>query len=203
MNRNQSAPKKKTAPKVTKTPAEVAPDATKKENQIMIDPSCTILIATKSEEFFPKRTTAWSAMLDLKSTEKRTIKAWTAVKIPVGIKTLFPKQFIGKIYARSSMFDHGLMLANWVGIIDPDYRGEIMVNYYNFGTKDVVIEKWAAIAQLSFELNAIRIVSEDKIYRWENTEVKGIFSEDLFSDFEAKFPTTRWDGWFGSTNKPE
>jgi len=51
-------------------------------------------------------------MLDLKSTEKRTIKAGHAVKIPVGIKTLFPKQFIGKIYARSSMFDNGLMLAN-------------------------------------------------------------------------------------------
>ena len=191
--------KKKTL-EVKKTPVT---QEESKEKQIMIDPNCTILIATKSEVFFPKRATAGSALLDLKSTEKRTIKAGQAVKIPTGVKTLFPKQFIGKIYARSSMFDHGLMLANWVGIIDPDYRGEIMVNYYNFSTQDVVIEKWAAIAQLSIELNAIRIVSEDKQYRWENTEVRGIYSEDLFSDFETKFPSWRWAGWFWSTNKPQ
>ena len=57
------------------------------------------------------------------------------------------------IAARSSTHKKGLMMANGIGIIDPDYSGnedEIKVAYYNFTDAAVIIEKGERIAQGTF-----------------------------------------------------
>ncbi len=57
------------------------------------------------------------------------------------------------IAARSSTHKKGLMMANGVGIIDPDYSGnedEVKVAYYNFTDAAVIIEKGERIAQGAF-----------------------------------------------------
>lgn len=40
------------------------------------------------------------------------------------------------------------MLANTIGVIDSDYRGEIMVFFYNYGKENQVIKNGDRLAQL-------------------------------------------------------
>jgi len=63
------------------------------------------------------------------------------MEIPVG--------YVGLIYARSGLATKkGLAPANKVGVIDSDYRGEIMVALYNHGEQDQVLENGERIAQI-------------------------------------------------------
>jgi len=48
------------------------------------------------------------------------------IKIKFGIATAIPKGYVGLLFPRSSISKRNLMQANSVGVIDSDYRGEIM-----------------------------------------------------------------------------
>jgi dUTP pyrophosphatase len=48
------------------------------------------------------------------------------VNIGTGVKAEIPEGYVGLLMVRSSFGKKGLRLANTVGVIDPDYRGEIM-----------------------------------------------------------------------------
>ncbi len=69
------------------------------------------------------------------------IKTGIALEIPAGL--------VGLIYARSGMAcKKGVAPANKVGVIDADYRGEIMVALYNHSSEPVTINPKDRIAQL-------------------------------------------------------
>ena len=69
--------------------------------------------------------------------------------IPTGIAMAVPQGCAGLIYARSGLAcKRGLAPANKVGVIDSDYRGEIMVALYNHGTESRTIETGERIAQM-------------------------------------------------------
>ena len=54
------------------------------------------------------------------------------VKIPAGFATEIPEGYYCEVYARSGMsINKGLRLANSVGIIDSDYRGEWIIALHN------------------------------------------------------------------------
>ncbi len=73
--------------------------------------------------------------------ETKLIKTGIALEIPVG--------YAGFIYARSGLASKkGLAPANKVGVIDADYRGEIMVALYNQSNEPQVIAAKERIAQL-------------------------------------------------------
>ncbi len=73
--------------------------------------------------------------------ETKLIKTGLAMEIPAG--------YAGLIYARSGLASKkGLAPANKVGVIDADYRGEIMVALHNHSTVSVSIEPQERIAQL-------------------------------------------------------
>lgn len=73
--------------------------------------------------------------------ETKFIHTGIALEIPIG--------YAGLIYARSGIAcKRGLAPANKVGVIDSDYRGEIMVALHNHGTADASIEDGERIAQL-------------------------------------------------------
>ena len=73
--------------------------------------------------------------------ETKLIKTGIAIEIPVG--------YAGFIYARSGLASKkGLAPANKVGVIDADYRGEIMVALYNQSNEPQVIAAKERIAQL-------------------------------------------------------
>ena len=69
------------------------------------------------------------------------IKTGLAMEVPVG--------YAGLIYARSGLAcKKGLAPANKVGVIDSDYRGEIMVALHNHSNEPVAVDSGERIAQL-------------------------------------------------------
>ena len=71
------------------------------------------------------------------------------VFIPTGIALEVPRNCAGLIYARSGLAcKRGLAPANKVGVVDSDYRGEILVALYNHGDVSQTLEHGERIAQL-------------------------------------------------------
>ena len=78
-----------------------------------------------------------------------TIPAGKTVFIPTGLAMEVPRGCAGLIYARSSMGSkRGLAPANKVGVIDSDYRGQVMVALHNHSQKDQVVNPGERVAQL-------------------------------------------------------
>ena len=68
--------------------------------------------------------------------------------IPTGISLEVPVGCAGLIYARSGMAcKRGLAPANKVGVVDSDYRGEILVALYNHGNAAQTVENGERVAQ--------------------------------------------------------
>ena len=78
-----------------------------------------------------------------------TIAPGETVLVPTGLAMEIPKGCAGLIYARSSLgTKRGLAPANKVGVIDSDYRGQVMVALYNHGKTAQTIACGERIAQL-------------------------------------------------------
>ena len=81
--------------------------------------------------------------------EAVTIPAGKTVFIPTGLAMEIPNGCAGLIYARSSMgAKRGLAPANKVGVIDSDYRGQVMVALHNHSALPQSVEPQERIAQL-------------------------------------------------------
>ncbi len=71
--------------------------------------------------------------------------------IKTGIAIAIPKGLVGLVFARSGLAcKRGLAPANKVGVIDADYRGEVMVALHNHNNKEEIIEPNERIAQIAF-----------------------------------------------------
>lgn len=80
-----------------------------------------------------------------------TIYPGETVMIPTGISMEIPLGVAGLIFPRSGMASNrGLAPANKVAVIDPDYRGEIMIALLNHGKVHQVIQPGDRIAQMLF-----------------------------------------------------
>ena len=78
-----------------------------------------------------------------------TIAPGETVLIPIGVAMEIPAGFAGLVYARSGLsVKRDLAPANKVGVIDCDYRGEVMVSLHNHGTKPQTVEPGERIAQM-------------------------------------------------------
>ena len=79
-----------------------------------------------------------------------TIPAGGRRVIPTGIAIALPSaEYVALVFARSGMgIKHGVAPANCVGVIDSDYRGEIMVGLHNAGESDYTVQPGDRIAQL-------------------------------------------------------
>lgn len=81
--------------------------------------------------------------------ESVTIGPGQTAFIPTGIALEVPVNCAGLVYARSGMAcKQGLAPANKVGVIDSDYRGEILVALHNHGNQARTVEPGQRIAQL-------------------------------------------------------
>jgi dUTP pyrophosphatase len=71
------------------------------------------------------------------------------VKVATGIKLAIPKGQAGLIIPRSGLGSkYRIELANTVGCIDSDYRGEVFVFLTNNGNEDIEIKQYDRFAQL-------------------------------------------------------
>lgn len=78
-----------------------------------------------------------------------TVMPGTTEFIKTGIAMEIPTGLVGLIYARSGMAcKKGLAPANKVGVIDSDYRGEIIVALHNHSSNPVTVEPKERIAQI-------------------------------------------------------
>lgn len=69
--------------------------------------------------------------------------------IPTGLAFEIPEGYAGFVHARSGLASkRGLAPANKVGVIDADYRGEVMVALHNHGKEPQTIEAGERIAQM-------------------------------------------------------
>lgn len=111
--------------------------------------------------------------------EDIVVKSGETVKIPTGIAIAVPEGYGAFIYARSGLATKfGLAPANCVGVVDSDYRGEVLVALHNHSANDYIVTKGERIAQL-----VIAPVMQVE------------FSEEDLGE------TIRGEGGFGSTGK--
>ena len=80
--------------------------------------------------------------------QELTIGPGKTAFVPTGIALEVPKGCAGLIYARSGMAcKRGLAPANKVGVVDSDYRGEILVALHNHGEQPQTIANGERVAQ--------------------------------------------------------
>lgn len=109
----------------------------------------------------------------------------TSVVIPTGLIFDIPEGYVLMVYSRSGHgFKHDVRLANAVGIIDSDYRGELMVKL----TRDESPGSW---------LNQFHVNQGDRIAQAMLMPVEQVQLEQV-DEVEA---TVRGSGGFGSTGK--
>ena len=99
----------------------------------------------------PTRGSADAAGYDLYAgiTKENSIAPHSTIKIPTNIAMEIPNGYFGAIYARSGLATKkGLRPANCVGVIDSDYRGNIIVAIHNDTDEDMIIEPMERIAQI-------------------------------------------------------
>lgn len=98
----------------------------------------------------PARGSEHSAGLDLHALEATRIRPGERVSVRTGLAVSIPRGFYGRVAPRSGLaVRHGLDVL--AGVIDSDYRGEVLCVLINHGAEDVVLEKGARMAQLIIE----------------------------------------------------
>ncbi|MGN0487272.1 MAG: dUTP diphosphatase [Acutalibacteraceae bacterium] len=99
----------------------------------------------------PSYGSACAAGADLYAAPQAPIEigAGETALIPTGLAMELPEGYAGLIYARSGLASKkGLAPANKVGVIDSDYRGEVLVALHNHGKVSQTVEPGERIAQL-------------------------------------------------------
>jgi dUTP pyrophosphatase len=137
-------------------------------------------IQLKSGATIPAYQTGGSAAADIAACldESLTLQPGERAIVPTGIAIEVPTGYEAQIRARSGLsIKHGICLANGVGTIDSDYRGELGVLLINAGNEPFVVTTGMRIAQMV-------------IARYEHVD---------FELAEKLTDTKRGDGGYGST----
>jgi dUTP pyrophosphatase len=126
--------------------------------------------------------TPFSAGLDLRACfDSESLSIGPGERAPIGtglaIEILEPG-IAGFVYSRSGLgTKDGLVVSQGVGVIDPDYRGEIIVSLLNTSKEERTIQRCQRIAQLLFQP----------------------FFQSVILPVAELSPTTRGSGGFGHT----
>ena len=136
----------------------------------------------RADAKLPAYGTAYSAGADLCAClrEGLTIAPGETVLVPTGLSAAIPAGYAGLIFARSGLASkRGLAPANKVGVIDADYRGEIMVSLHNHSAAPQTVAPFERVAQM----------------------VIVPFLKAEFTETDALDETERGEGGFGSTGR--
>lgn len=136
----------------------------------------------KQNAKIPTRGSAAAAGYDAYACINHTviIPPWETVKIGTGIAVEIPEGYFMGVFARSGLATKkGLRPANCVGIVDSDYRGEVIVAIHN----DSDVEREIYLDERIAQLVILPFLS------WDINEVEELENTD------------RGEGGFGSTGK--
>jgi len=97
----------------------------------------------------PQYATTGAACFDLVSVnEVMIIPGREHVALKTGLAFEIPEGYVMMVYSRSGHgFKNGIRLANGTGVIDSDYRGEVMVKMHNDGSTALLVTAGERIAQ--------------------------------------------------------
>jgi dUTP pyrophosphatase len=99
----------------------------------------------------PSYGTAEAAGFDLSSAHDLTVAPGQVALVRTGLVIEVPSGYFLGIFARSSTpLKRGLLVANGVGVIDPDYSGpkdEVLIAVLNFTRSDVHVARGDRLAQ--------------------------------------------------------
>jgi len=101
----------------------------------------------------PEHKTKLAAAFDLYARTEVLIKSKSIGYVPLNVAIETPKGHFLLLAARSSTHKKGLMIANGIGVIDPDFSGdgdESQAIMYNFTNKSIRVEKGDRIMQGMF-----------------------------------------------------
>lgn len=130
----------------------------------------------------PTRGSTFAAGFDLYADTDREVVVEPGETVPfyTGLAVEIPDGYCGKIYSRSGLSTrYGLRLANGVGVVDSDYRGNVGVPLHNDGDKPVTVVPHERVAQLVIEC----------------------CPDVVFYETEELTKTERGDGGFGSSGR--
>ena len=99
----------------------------------------------------PERKTTGSVGFDLAACldENIVIAPGETRMIGIGFAMALPPGYAALIYARSGLgIKHGMVPANCVGVIDPDYRGEVIVGLKNTSDEPFTVQDGDRVAQM-------------------------------------------------------
>lgn len=139
-----------------------------------------VKIVNKSKHNLPAYATEYSAGMDLKADidEPIALKPFERVFFPTGLYIALPKGYEAQIRSRSGLgCKYGVNVAQGIGTVDSDYRGEIKVCLVNLSNENFVVNPGERIAQM--------VVAKHEIVEW--VEVAELDS------------TVRGEGGFGHT----
>lgn len=98
----------------------------------------------------PRRGSERAAGLDLHSVEAVSIAPGARAPVRTGLSVAIPEGYYGRVAPRSGLaVKHGVDVL--AGVIDGDYRGEIICVLINFGEEPLNIESGKRVAQLIIE----------------------------------------------------
>jgi len=102
-------------------------------------------------------------------TEPVTIEPGKRVTIPTGLAVEIPEGMAGFVFGRSGLgIRHGIVPGNAVGVIDSDYRGEILVGLSNHGAEPYTIQPGERVAQLV--VMPVALLPVEEVEALEETE---------------------------------
>ena len=125
-----------------------------------------IKIINRSKNENPSYATEGASGFDLRANlvEDLIVKPLERVAVPTGLFLEIPVGYEGQIRDRTGMsLKHGITMANGVGTIDSDYRGEIKVLIVNISDKEYTIKYNDRIAQMiiaKYERADFKLVEE-------------------------------------------
>jgi dUTP pyrophosphatase len=98
----------------------------------------------------PYKSNSYDAGWDLRSNiEDFKLAKGGKIEVRTGVKFAIPKGQVGIIAPRSGLgVKHRVGLANTIGVIDSDYRGEIIVWLVNDGYEDIEIKRYDRFCQM-------------------------------------------------------
>ena len=111
----------------------------------------------------PEYHTDGAAGADLRALAETVLKPGARAAVGTGVRLQIPAGYVGLIWPRSGLaVRHGI--DTMAGVIDSDYRGEVMVVLVNHGAETVRIAAGDRIAQVLFQkVERARMVAADAL----------------------------------------
>ena len=138
----------------------------------------------------PVRANPTDAGLDLRCKATTTLTVNRRTLVGTGVSVKIPRGYVGLLFPRSSLSKQGITMTNSVGVIDADYRGEIMASLIFDG---VIGDK--------YNNPYIDIPAGERIVQLVIVPILPLIPDVMDWNDETWFDTQRGAGGFGSTGK--